>query len=77
MCYKHKGRNSLFYCFDDQQFVCDHCFIKHRKHNLEVISVIEKNEMIFKKLNENNTIVDSLREIKLVLNELKKILNRN
>lgn len=71
MCYQHKGRNSNFYCFDDQKFLCDNCFKEHRRHNLEVISEIEKKEMIYKTLNGNNTMIDLLKGIKLVLNELK------
>lgn len=70
-CYQHKGMKSNFYCFDDKKFLCDHCFKEHRKHNLEVISEIEKNDVIYKKLKENNTMVDSLEEIKVLLNELK------
>jgi len=70
-CYQHKGIKSNFFCFDDKKFLCDHCFKEHRKHNLEVISEIEKNEMIYNKLKKNNTMIDSLREIKIILNELK------
>ena len=71
MCYYHKGRNSHFYCFDDQQFLCDTCFKDHKSHDLEVISEIEKNEMIYRNLNGNNAMTNSLEEIRDVLNELK------
>ena len=71
MCYKHKGINSNFYCFDNDKFLCNHCFKEHRNHNLEVISEIEKNEMIYNKLNENDKMNESLNGIKKILNELK------
>ena len=70
ICTQHKGINSLFYCFDDNKFLCDRCYKEHRKHNLEVISEIEKKEMIYNKLNGKNTMEDLLKEIKLILSEL-------
>ena len=70
ICYQHKGRNSHFYCFDDKKFICDNCFKEHRSHNLEVISEIEKIEMIYNNLNGNNTMANSLQEIRQVLYEL-------
>jgi len=70
-CFHHEGKISTFYCFDDKQFLCDHCFKEHRKHNLEIISVVEKNEKIYKKIRKDNTMTDSLEEIKEALNELR------
>ena len=70
-CYQHKEINPNFYCFDDKKFLCDPCFKEHRKHNLEVISEIEKNEMIYQKIKQNNSMVVPLEEIQKILNELK------
>ena len=70
-CFNHKTLNSNFYCFDDKVFLCDICFKEHKKHNIEVISEIEKQEKIYNNLFKNQSIEESFEEIKTILNELK------
>ena len=70
-CINHKNQNPNFFCFDDKKFLCDACFKEHRKHNIETISEIKKYEIIYKKSFKNKSIIDSLKEIKNILDEIK------
>jgi hypothetical protein len=70
-CINHENQNPNFFCFDDKKFLCDSCFKEHRKHNIQIISEIKKCEKIYKKSFTNKSFIDSLKEIKNILDEIK------
>ena len=70
-CINHDNQNPNFFCFDDKKFLCDACFKEHRKHNIVIISDIKKYEKFYKKSFKNISFIDSLKEIKNILDEIK------
>ena len=70
-CINHKNQNPNFFCFDDKKFLCDACFKEHRKHNIVIISDIKKYEKFYQKSFKNISFIDSLKEIKNILDEIK------
>jgi hypothetical protein len=76
-CFNHQEKDSYFYCFDDQMFLCDSCFKHHRKHNIEVKSEIKKYAEIYTNLNKNKSINENLERMKAKLNEIKIEIENN
>ena len=70
ICANHQWQNPNFFCFDDQQFLCDACFKDHKWHNIETISEIQKTENVYKSLLKKKSIVENLYEIKNVLSDI-------
>ena len=57
ICANHQWQNPNFFCFDDQQFLCDACFKDHKWHNIETISEIQKTENFYKSLLKKNLLL--------------------
>ena len=71
-CVNHQDKNSNFFCFDEKVLLCDACFKEHRKHNIEVISEIKKNDILFHSLVKKQSITENLIEIRTHLTKIKE-----
>ena len=71
-CVNHQDKNSNFFCFDEKVLLCDTCFKEHRKHNIEVISEIKKNDILFHSLVKKQSITENLIEIRTHLTKIKE-----
>ena len=71
-CVNHQDKNSNFFCFDEKVLLCDACFKEHRKHNIEVISEIKKNDILFHSLVQKKSITENLIEIRTHLTKIKE-----
>ena len=71
-CVNHQDKNPNFFCFDEKVLLCDACFKEHRKHNIEVISEIKKNDILFHSLVQKKSITENLIEIRTHLTKIKE-----
>ena len=70
-CVNHPDENFSFYCFDDKNFLCDNCFKKHRKHNIDLKSNLAKYYKAYSSINNSKNMYDNLSDLKNKLNDIK------
>lgn len=88
-CKNHIEEKFLFFCFDDQSFLCEKCFREHKSHKIEIKSDIKRvayfaqtlkksNSKSLKNIYENieKTLKELKDEIEKLLSEVQKFLEK-
>ena len=69
-CNNHTDSPFLFYCFDDQIYICEKCFREHKSHKVEIKSDFKKVSDFIQLLNKSE-----ITNLKYIYETIEKSLN--